>query len=137
MEKYKYGPLLYVTQGMDDEEGNYYWAGSPPVGYDSSGIPIDKNGNQCLDISCPLHPGWEPEDTVYSIVLLDDIPTVDSYLQWFEANFLIVSKKQIKSWIIQRWARKNRGTTMYNEILNTYSSVEEIMEEVWPDEMTS
>ena len=66
MEKYRYGPLIFVTKGMDEEEGNYFWAGDPPVGYDETGVPVDKNGFQCVDIQCPLHPGYEPVETEFN-----------------------------------------------------------------------
>ena len=49
MEKYKYGPLVYNTTTDEDDSGNFYWNGMPPVGYDSMKIPIDPNGNSaCL-----------------------------------------------------------------------------------------
>lgn len=139
MEKYKFGPLVYVTSGMDDSEGNYFWAGLPPVGYDESGIPVDQNGLQCLDISCPLHPSWEPTETTRNEVLKSDIPSIKHFRQWFEDNFLIISDDQIKRYIMKWWsayAMKNNYQA-YTDVLQNYSSVEEILEAVWPDEMTS
>ena len=138
MEKFKYGPLIYVTYGMDDSEGNYFWSGLPPVGYDESGIPIDKNGNQCLDISCPLHPAWTPTETTYNETLKLDIPSIEYTRQWFEDNFLIISDRQVKRYIIRWWsARASRDNYhAYLNVLQNYSSVEEIQEAVWPDEMT-
>ena len=59
MEQYKYGPLVYNTANSDDDSGNYYWSGEPPVGYDNEKIPVDSRGFQCLDaVQCPLHPGY-------------------------------------------------------------------------------
>ena len=138
MEKYKYGPLEYITKGMDDDEGNYYWNGLPPVGYDKVGIPIDQNGNQCLDISCPLHPSWEPYEAEYSGVLAYNIPTINHFRHWFDENFLEISDEQTKRYILKWWhARALTSTPFYAELLKKYSSVEEIMEAVWPDEQQS
>lgn len=140
MKKYKYGPLVYITVGMDEEEGNYFWNGSPPVDYDVDGIPVDKDGRQCLDISCPLHPSHEAEITEYSEALTSDIPTLDSFREWFDNNFLLVTDDQLKRWIIRWWARYTRRTNseLYFSITKQYSSVEEIQEAVWPqDEQTS
>ena len=139
MEKFKYGSLIYVTPGMDDSEGNYFWAGLPPVKYDESGIPIDKNGMQCLDISCPLHPGWEPTETMYNEVLKSDIPSIDYTRHWFDDNFLEIRDDQLKRYIIRWWsARASRDNYYaYIDLLQNYSSVEEIMEAAWPDEPQS
>ena len=147
MEKYKYGPLIYVsytlnTNGVEngnESEGNYFWTGPPPVGYDDSGIPIDRDGNQCLDLSCPLHPAWEPTETIYNETLKSDIPSIEHFRKWFDNNFLIISDDKIKRYIIRWWsARASRDNYYaYSEILQNYSSVEEIQEAVWPDEPQS
>jgi len=139
MEKYKFGPLVYVTGAMDESEGNYFWAGLPPVGYDESGVPIDKNGLQCLDISCPLHPSWEPTETVFSEVLQFNIPSIEYFKSWFEDNFLIISDDQVKRYIIRWWRTKafRDNFRSYNQVLQNYSSVEEIQEAAWPDEPQS
>ena len=138
MEKYKYGPLIYVTADMSGDEGNYYWTGTPPVGYDVSGIPIDRYGYQCLDISCPLHPSWEPSETTYNEVLKWDIPTLDYTRQWFDDNFLIITDDQLKRYIIKWWSArvKRSNNYAYAQVLQNYSSVEEIQEAVWPDATT-
>ena len=139
MEKYKYGPLVYVTHGMNEDDGNYFWSGHPPVGYDESGIPIDNNGMQCLDISCPLHPSWEPTETVYNETLKFDIPSIEHFRQWFEDNFLIISDDQVKRYIIRWWRAKalRENYQAYTDVLQNYSSVEEIQEAAWPDEPQS
>ena len=48
MEIYKYGPLVYNTPDSEEDTGNFYWSGSPPVGYDSHGMPVDDNGFMLL-----------------------------------------------------------------------------------------
>ena len=140
MEKqFKYGPLIYIHPTSIDEEGNYFWNGSPPVGYDNSGIPIDNQGNQCLDISCPLHPGFQPTETVFSEALQSDIPTIKHFRHWFDENFLQISDEQIKRYIIKWWSTQasRDKRDLYTNVLHNYSSVEEIMEAVWPDEQQS
>ena len=134
MEKYRYGPLVYVTAGMDESEGNYYWNGSPPVGYDETGIPVDKNGMQCLDIDCPLHPAHEAKETVYNKVLDSKIPTIAYFKNWFDDNFLIVSDDQIKKYIIKAWFRENENSYQYVGLLRGYKSVDEIIGAVWQQE---
>ena len=136
MEIYRYGPLIFVTQGMDDDQGNYFWNGNPPVGYDEDGIPIDKNGYQCLDISCPLHPSYEPTETRYSDVLKSDIPTKHSFSKWFEDNFLIITEEQLTRYIFRWWSRKHRGSPLYMQVLNNYSSVKDILGDIWQEELT-
>ena len=37
--KYSYGPLIYNTTADEDDSGNFYWNGMPPVGYDDMDIP--------------------------------------------------------------------------------------------------
>ena len=139
MEKFRYGPLVYVTHGMNDDEGNYFWNGSSPVGYDEMGVPIDQNGMQCLDISCPIHPSWEPNETVYNVTLNSKIPSVEYFRQWFDDNFLIISDDQIKRYIIRWWSSHSmrHNYSAYRQVLHNYSSVEEIMEAAWPDATTS
>lgn len=140
MEKqFKYGPLVYNTNQSEEDEGNYFWNGSPPVGYDESGIPIDANGNQCLSINSPLHPAFDPAETVFSEVLQSRIPTINCFRKWFDENFLIISDDQIKRYIIKWWRNKAARDNYhsYLNVLHNYSSVEEIMEAVWPDETTS
>lgn len=130
---FRYGPLIYVTAGMDEDQGNYYWNGLPPVDYDADGIPVDQNGMQCLDISCPLHPSYTPQETEYSLVLGTEIPTIAHYREWFEENFLAVSDNQIKRWIIKRWS-STVDRAVYGQVLRNYSSIEELKEAVWPQD---
>lgn len=137
MHKYTYGPLVFVTRGMNEDEGNYFWTGKIPVGYDESGVPIDDSGNQCLDVRCPLHPAYEPNETFYCEALQSDLPTLSDFQIWFDDNFLIVSDNQVKKYII-KWWMNNTYRHVYEQTLRNYSSVSEITEAVWPqDEQTS
>ena len=54
MEKFKYGPIIYNCVDEEDDSGNYYWAGEPPVAYDQWGVPVDRHGKQTLPLDCPF-----------------------------------------------------------------------------------
>ena len=134
MEKYRYGPLIFVTKGMDESEGNYFWAGDPPVGYDETGVPVDKNGFQCVDIQCPLHPSYEHVETEFNDLLNTEIPTVTSVRKWFDDNFLFISDDQIKKYIIRWWMKNNNQPYIYNSLLRSYKSVNDIIGAAWQQE---
>ncbi len=139
MEKYKYGPLVYITVNDTDEDGNFYWGGNPPVGYDEMGIPIDQNGHQCLSIESPLHPGYEPKNPQFNDTLNDDIPSLEEVRTWFDELFLIVSDYQIKKYIL-RWYSLKRASyksTNYRNLLAEHLSVNEMIDRIWPDEQIS
>jgi len=131
MEKYRYGPLVFITKGMDESEGNYFWAGNPPVGYDKTGVPIDENGLQCVDIECPLHPRYTPTETIYNRTLNTNIPTEESVKKWFDDNFLFVSDDQIKKYIFKWWVENNKDYHLYQSLLRSYKSVNDIIGAVW------
>ena len=139
MEIYKYGPLVYITQGMDESLGNYYWGGNPPIGYDETKIPIDKDGHQCLDILCPLHPLFIPvgADIWFSTVLESPLPTIDCFKGWFEDNMLVIDDTKIKKYILRWYAFQQRKSDKYYELIKSCSSVEEVIGRIWPDEPTS
>jgi len=137
MEIYKYGPLVYITQGMDESLGNYYWGGNPPIGYDETKIPIDKDGHQCLDILCPLHPSYIPTALSYNPCLNITLPTIDSFKEWFEDNFLEIDDMKAKKYILRWYSFQQRKSTKYYELQQSCSSVEEVIGQIWPDEPTS
>ena len=139
MEKYKYGPLVYITVNDTDEDGNFYFFVNPPVGYDEMGIPIDQNGHQCLSIESPLHPGYEPKNPQFNDTLNDDIPSLEEVRTWFDELFLIVSDYQIKKYIL-RWYSLKRASyksTNYRNLLAEHLSVNEMIDRIWPDEQIS
>ena len=114
IEKFKFGPLVYNCINEDNEDGNYYWPGNPPVDYDQWGIPIDTNGKQCLGLDCPFHPFHEFEDSeTIGLVQNFKIPkSFKVYYDWCEENFLVVTKQHIISDILQKFARYSPpGTT--------------------------
>lgn len=136
MEKIKYGPLIYVRAGMDESEGNYYWTGPPPVGYDKDGVPIDAAGLQCLPIESPLHKGYKPLNFEYNRCLQVELPTLDDFRYWFDENFLIVSDDDLKRYILKWYAYKREKSFRYYELLRDCSSVEEVIGKIWPDVQT-
>ena len=93
MEKYRYGPLIFVTKGMDERRQLFLERAILLLVMTRQECPIDKNGFQCVDILCPLHPSYEPTETEFNNILNQcDLPTLASYRQWFDDNFLIVSR---------------------------------------------
>ena len=130
MEKYKYGPLVYNLASDEDEEGNYYWNGLPPVGYDELGIPIDNEGMQCLPIASPLHPGFRPEETENNSYLKAKIPTVSCVMSWFDENFISISEEDAKFYIL-RWLNKNNPN---HRIFSNSFSTEKAIKLIWQQE---
>ena len=106
MEQYKYGPLVYNTTNSDDDSGNYYWPGEPPVGYDSTGLPVDSRGFQCLDaVQCPLHPTFLIKDTndlEFNDALQTEIPKLETFNTWFEDAFIKATPRDLAFFIL-RW----------------------------------
>ena len=35
-EKFRYGPLVFNSFGEEDDSGNYWWPGNPPVAYEAA-----------------------------------------------------------------------------------------------------
>ena len=135
-EKFKYGPLVYNCLGEDDDSGNYWWAGNPPVAYEEESgpyrIPVDANGNQCLPGECILHPNCRVEE--WESFELCKIPSLEWCRSWFEDNFLIVSDYDIGRYII-RWCVHNyqyKENHAWNDYSNNKTK-EEVIGEIWPD----
>jgi len=140
-DRYTFGPLIWLLPEDDESLGNYYWSGRPPVGYDKIGIPIDDNGNQCLDIRCPLHPHYHPgsQHLVHNPQVNDMIPTVESFKDWFDDHFLIVDDRKLKRYIL-RWygnsLRRGNKTFEFWKLRNECKTIDEMVDKVWPDETT-
>lgn len=134
MEKYKYGPLVYITTESEDDDGNFYWSGFPPVGYDEDNIPIDRNGYQCLPLTSVLHPDHKPEKTslVHNPVLDQEIPSFESFKSWFEDNFLTISDRDVYFYIIRHLAL-NQPTSRFRQLKRDSKSFEEMIDKIWPD----
>ena len=91
---------------------------------------------QCLPIESPVHPSWrgDKEKLEYNSFLGFNIPSIDSTREWFDANFLIVSDKQCKKYII-RWIRMNRKALPgFAKKTAGASCLVEMMDRVWPQD---
>ena len=104
-----YGPLIYAKDFFEDDGiANYFWPGSPPVGYNNLGIPIDEEGMECLDLRCPLHPSWMPlkSEMEYNEYLGFSIPSYYPYIDWLKQNNLSCTPEQAKKllfkWILNK-----------------------------------
>jgi len=144
MEQYKYGPLIYNTSDSDDDSGNYYWPGKPPIAYDSEGVPLDSDGFQCLDaVQCPLHPSFKVNDdeSPYKLVVMEDskalgceIPTLDSFNSWFEDNFIKAEPRDLAFFIL-RWINFQPDESPATSALYAkYAQldIDDIIDIIWP-----
>ena len=137
MEKYTYGPLVYNSTTDEDDSGNFYWNGMPPVGYDPMGIPIDPNGNQCLSFECPLHPNHTPKYTEKNEWLGEDLPTVGSFSEWFDDNFIDVKERDVYFYIL-RWYSLQGSSNLNNLLAKAEGkSIDEMIDLAWPDALKS
>ena len=136
MEQFKYGPLLYNTSETDNESGNYYWNGLPPIGYDKELIPIDSKGFQCLPLVCPIHPGFtatecEKESNEFLEV---DIPTLSSFNTWFADQFIEVTDRVLALFVV-RWIDSQNELEPCSQALYSKCAtmdLEEILDNIWP-----
>ena len=132
MEKYSYGPLVFNTTIDDDDSGNFYWNGLPPVGYDDMNVPVDERGMQCLPLACPLHPSFVPENLEYNEWLDDDLPALADFQGWFDDNFISVPERDYYFYII-RWYSLQDGKNT-NLIAKAGSkSLDEMIDLAWPN----
>jgi|SRR6056300_60956 len=134
-EKFKYGPLVYNFFGEDDDSGNFWWSGSPPVGYEEPTgvykIPVDEYGNQCLPGECILHPNCRVEEWAEHPIL-GKVPDLEWCRSWFEDNFLEIAEYDLCRYIL-RWYQHNHK---YEDTWKSWSkgkSVEQMISEIWPD----
>ncbi len=134
-EKFRYGPLVYNCFGEEDDSGNYWWPGNPPVAYEQPEgvwkIPIDAQGNQCLPGECILHPCCRVEEwTTHSV--LDKIPSLDWCREWFEENFLVIQDHQVCRYIL-RWCWHNYQYEDKWQEFSAGKTVDQMIGEIWPD----
>jgi len=134
MEKYKYGPLVYnTTHPDDDDSGNFYWPGLPPVGYDELAIPIDEKGLQCLDDSSPLHPHYDPKEVESHIIIGAHLPRREDVKAWFDDNFLFLTDWEVCRYILRWYNFQPNKTDLYKVLVSESKSIEEVIEKLWPD----
>ena len=141
MEQYKYGPLLYNTSESDNESGNYYWNGLSPSGYDNMGIPIDSKGFQCLDIVCPIHPGFiaSEGEKEYNEFLEVSIPTLSSFREWFSDQFLEVTDRDLALFVLRWIDLQNESEPCSQAVYSKCAklNLEEIIDSIWPSTKVS
>lgn len=139
MKKFKYGPLQWYSETETGEyEGNFYTGGTAPVGYDDRGIPVDAEGMQCLSITSPVHPSYEPRDPWYSAVLEDDLPSVKEWRDWFDGEFIEISDERIRREVVRWFFRRSRFlTARHRHLKDSYLTLAELTEAVWQDAPTS
>ena len=136
MEQFKYGPLVYNTTESDDDSGNYYWPGDPPVGYDDEKIPVDSKGFQCLDaVQCPLHPSYSAtDDTEHNEALGCSIPTLTSFNSWFEDAFVKADPRDLAFFVL-RWINFQPDESPATSALYAkYAQldIDDIIDVLWP-----
>tara|TARA_R100000008_G_scaffold81904_1_gene65594 strand:- start:1125 stop:1544 length:420 start_codon:yes stop_codon:yes gene_type:complete len=135
-EKFKYGPLVFNYPDAEDDTGNYWWPGLPPVGYDDARIPIDKLGLQCLPLQSPVHPQYTPVDSQHNRELDIYLPSIEEWKSWFDSEFIDISdhriKREILKWLVKDYTRLSEKFTKAQAKCNT---LDELVEIVWqPDE---
>ncbi len=133
MEKFKYGPLIWNCINEDDESGNYFWNGKPPVEYDRMNIPIDEEGMQCLPIASPVHPTWQPDEKqfVFNDFLRVKIPSINQAKEWFDDNFLVITEKKIMKYIYKWCTRNLRENKKFLDLVRNAESFEEVTQHIW------
>jgi len=137
MEQFKYGPLVYNTTDSDEDSGNYYWPGEPPVGYDSTGLPVDSRGFQCLDAQqCPLHPAFTAteENTEHNEALGCSIPTLTSFNSWFEDTFVKAEPRDLAFFVL-RWINfQPDDSPATSALYDKYAKldIDDIIDTLWP-----
>lgn len=147
-DHFKIGPLIYAKDYFEtDPEANYYWAGQPPpVRYSKSGVPIDKNGTDCLDLKCPFHPSWSPkkDQIEFNSFLEFSIPKYQYYQIWLRDNSLDCSNDQAKRFLFKWILSKTWGTGFrriirqpLKKVLLEVGSVNELIKKVYEYEQTN
>ena len=134
-QKFTYGPLVYNCIGDDDDSGNYWWSGNPPVSYEQhSGIwriPIDKWGQQCLPGESILHPCCRVERFT-SHPQIGDVPELEWCRSWFEDNFLIIDDWTLCRYIL-RWCNNRYRYEDFWKRWKSGKTLDQMIGEIWPD----
>jgi len=126
-KNFKYGPLVWTCFEDENEEGNYYWPGSPPVAYDEMGLPVDKNGRQCLPMDCPFHPHYSFKDFIITTDGIKFPVSFKDYEEWLEKNFIVFDKTTAKRNIVTKIITQVVSTT---DAANVYKAVRLAIKEV-------
>ena len=133
-QKFKYGPLIWNHVEEEDDSGNFWWPGLTPVKYDDMGIPTDEKGLQCLPMSCPVHPSYQPKHSVFNKALQDHLPSVDEWRDWFEEHFIIIDEARIKREMLKWYSKQRIKSQRFYELQEHVNSLNEMVNLVWPPE---
>ena len=133
-EKFKYGPLIWNHVEEEDDSGNFWWPGLTPVKYDDMGIPTDEKGLQCLPMSCPVHPSYQPKHSVFNLPLQDHLPSIDEWRDWFEGHFIIIDEARIKREMLKWYSKQRIKSQRFYELQEHVNSLNEMVNLVWPPE---
>ena len=131
MEKFKYGPLVYNNIDDEDDSGNFWWPGLPPVKYDSMGIPIDSRGMQCLPLQSPVHPAYTIKDSVFHEALNDYLPSIAEWKEWFADHFIEATDSQIKKLILKWYAKQRDKSSKFFKLQQQVNTLDEMVEIIW------
>ena len=132
MEKFKYGPLIWDHVHEEDDSGNYWWSGLPPVNYDNAGIPVDEKGLQCLPMSSPVHPNYNIKHSVFNVTLQDYLPSFAEWQSWCDENFIIIDEARTKREILRWYAKQNNKSHRFYKLQESAKSLNEMVDLVWP-----
>ena len=134
-EKFRYGPLVWNHIDDEDDSGNYWWPGLSPVKYDEMGIPSDIKGLQCLPITCPVHPGYNIKHSVFNKALLDHLPSVKEWKDWFDNQFIEIDEARIHREILRWYIKQNNKSQNFYKLQESANSLNEMVDLVWlPEE---
>ena len=137
-EKFTYGPLIYNCFGEDDDSGNYWWAGNPPVAYEQESgpfrIPVDADGNQCLPGESILHPNCRVE--VFEEIEDFSFPSLAWCREWFEDNFLEVDDALICRYILRWMNNEYKNSQRWIDFRKQFNDIESMSKAIWPDVIT-
>jgi len=144
-DHFRIGPLIYARDYFeDDPKANYYWSGNPPIKYNDKGVPIDKNGLECLDLKCPFHPSWkvQKDQLEFNDFLQFSIPKYQCYQDWLRDNYLDCSDNQAKKYLFKFLLSGNQNSWGFNNLiklpikkaLSKVGSVEELIKKVYEHE---
>ena len=127
---FSYGPLTWAS--IENRiKGNFLYKGDYPVEYDNNGIPIDDEGNQCLPITCPLHPDYKPTNPVLSPMINDTLPSNLEWKRWFEENYIQIDNARIMREILRWYMKQERQSLEFKKIKASCTTLTELTEKIF------
>lgn len=130
VESFSYGPLTWASS-INRIKGNYLHKGDYPVEYDKNNIPIDDGGNQCLPITCPVHPKYKPTNPVLSPMINDTLPSNLEWKRWFDEQFIEIDNARIMREILRWYMKQERQSLEFKKIKASCSTLTELTEKIF------